>query len=251
MADGINSSRLQEIAEELERLHDRCERQLLTVVEVSTAVRNIDTDLRGLLPPGSDSYRLLDRGLRQSTDYWRVTISGYVERHDCANVARRLAIVREILREIEPDFLRAEHAPPHQFYFQPGEVYRSRQELFHLLSRATESVVIADPYLDPLVFSFLEPLDQALKVRLLSGRATTLFASQLHALAGSGRVIEARTNDLNHDRFIILDAREAWQLGASINGLGKKACMINKIGEADRARVTRDFESWWASASPL
>ena len=39
--------------------------------------------------------------------------------------------------------------------------------------------------------------------------------------------------DKFHDRFIILDEKETYHLGASIKDLGKKCFGINKIGNND------------------
>jgi hypothetical protein len=38
-----------------------------------------------------------------------------------------------------------------------------------------------------------------------------------------------------HDRFLVLDNKEIWRLGSSINRLGKKAGMFNRVNEATEA----------------
>ncbi len=64
--------------------------------------------------------------------------------------------------------------------------------------------------------------------------------------------MEARSNDQNHDRFLIVDRTEGWHLGASVNGFGKKAFMINKITVGtELARLQGDFEQWWTTGVPV
>ena len=150
---------------------------------------------------------------------------------DCRNIGRRIAALRVVLKEIEPEFLRAEQTPKAQLYFTAGEVYRARQEFYRLLKRGATRIDIADQYLDLDTFDFVDALDIGVATRLLTGTPKALFVQQLHALQTMQRPVEARSNDQNHDRFVILDGSEVWHLGASINGLGRKAFMMNVYGK--------------------
>ena len=120
------------------------------------------------------------------------------------------------------------------------------------MKRATNLVEIVDPYLDTDVYDFVDTLDTVISVRLITGNPKQLFIQQLHALQATTRKIEARSNTSSHDRFVILDGQEAWHLGASINGLGKKACMINKIvGPVQLGKLAADFSAWWNAGTNL
>jgi hypothetical protein len=64
--------------------------------------------------------------------------------------------------------------------------------------------------------------------------------------------IEAKKNPDFHDRFLIIDGSEVWQLGASINGTGKKAFMVNKVVDQDEvSRVLSDYDKWWTNGEPV
>ena len=245
---------LEKILAELEQLHEKCEQQLLRPTEIQAVFSDIGSRLASLLPKDSDLYRIYERRMSEGTDWWKETLSGYVDRSDCANVGRRIAVVREILKKIEPDFLRTERTGHTQIYLQAGEVFRARQEFYSLLLRASRSIVIVDPHLDPSVFDFVDAIDASISFRLLTGATKTLFVQQLAALRSAGRNIDARSNTitLSHDRFLIIDDQEVWHLGTSINGLGKKACMINKVVDpAELKKVLTDFSNWWSSGSIL
>jgi hypothetical protein len=248
----VNVTELEGLQSELERLHDRCDRGLVQLAEMTTALAAIDRRTRAALPPDTDLFRLYDSQMKESTDYWRKTLNGYVSPQDCVKIGRRIAILRSVLKEVETDFLSAESAQREQIYFQGGELYRARQGFYHLLKRAAKRIDIADPYLDPDVFDFVEILDGATASRLLTGVPKPLFTKQLHELQAIGKLVEARTNDRNHDRFVILDGSAVWHLGASINGLGKKAFMMNKVvDEGERARIVADFEDWWSAGATI
>ena len=115
------------------------------------------------------------------------------------------------------------------------------------MRRATQRVDIADPYLDPEVFDYVDSLDASIQWRLLlKPPAKALFRSQLRTLVDAGRQLASRSDAGFHDRFLTLDGAEVWHLGASLNGVGKKAFMINRVRDAaERARVLADFELWW------
>jgi hypothetical protein len=247
-----NTVELELIQEELERLHERCDRGLVLQSEISSLLAGLDQRARSAVPENSLLFRLYDSRVRGHTDWWERTLNGYVARSDCRNIGLRIAAIREILNEIEPEFLRAEARTPAQLYFEAGEGYRARKEMYRLLRRASRDLAIADPYLDAAVFDFIEPLDRGLGLRLLTRTPKLLFLRQLEGLRGLARAVEARSNDRNHDRFILLDRNEVWHLGASINHLGAKAFMMNRINTpAERDRVVKDFEEWWATGTIL
>jgi hypothetical protein len=246
----VDVVQLEAVHAQLELLHERCSSQLLLIDEVQSELARLDARLRGLLPASSDLFRLYDRRMRERTDWWQQTGSGYVDTGDCRNIGRRIGLMREILASIDPEFLRDERFKRTQYYFQRGERFRARQRFYQLLRRASSRVAIIDPYLDVEVLDFVDELDPKIEVRLLTNQAKSLFTKQLTIMQGSGRFVEARSSASSHDRFVILDDQEVWHLGASINGLGKKACMINKVVDDDEAkRLLGDYAGWWLAAA--
>jgi hypothetical protein len=67
-------------------------------------------------------------------------------------------------------------------------------------------------------------------------------------LKGSRPLLQVRSGQKDtHDRFVILDDAVVWHLGASINGLGKKAFMMQLVRDAsESAKVRSEFAAWWA-----
>src|SRR5437773_12446072 len=110
----MHVAELETIHGELERLHERCERGILMISEISPLLRTLDARARAALPTDSDLFRLLDSRLKAGSDYWEKTINDYVTPRDCRNIGRRIAALRVVLKEIEPEFLRAEQTPKAQ-----------------------------------------------------------------------------------------------------------------------------------------
>jgi hypothetical protein len=116
-----------------------------------------------------------------------------VKKSDCANVANRLEAVKEVLRRLSPDFLSENFTADGELYFSAGEEWKARQTLYRLMKRASVSLDIVDPYLDADVFEFLESIDAAVVLRLVTSNPKPLFLYQSTSAlsqhgAGRGRL---------------------------------------------------------------
>ena len=132
-----------------------------------------------------------------------------------------------------------------------GDRFHARQTLYHLLKRAAANIDIVDGYLDNEVFDFLDAMDDTVVFRLVTGPPKSLFTSQLLAFR-SIRPVDVRSVTNVHDRFVVIDGQQAWHLGMSINGLGKKAGMISRIDDPSlKAQMLSDLEAWWRSGTVL
>ena len=109
-----------------------------------------------------------------------------------------------------------------------------------------------DEYLDDTVFDYIESLNPGILVKLLTGINKPIFPRLLRTLQAQGTKVEARANTQCHDRFVVLDSQEVWHLGASINGIGKKAFMISRVKDAEElSNLLGDFQQWWAHGQPI
>lgn len=245
-------AQLERVLQDAEVLEDRCRGGVLRISEASDQLRALEERARNVVSNDSDPARLFDRRRHESTDWWTTTMSGYVAEKDCDNIARFVRIVREILNLFEPEGLRDVARPKSQFFFGAGEAYRATKELFKILKRANSEVAIVDEYLDTTVFDYIESLDRGVSVKLLTGTKKPIFPRLLSGLQAQGIKIEARENTQCHDRFVLLDSQVIWHLGASINGIGKKAFMISRVNDAEELKkFFGDFQQWWAQAQPI
>ena len=147
---------------------------------------------------------------------------------------------------LDPEFLQNESCRKTQFYFDPGDSYSPMKKIFSILNSASKSVAIIDQYLDADVFDYVGSLDSNISVQLITGSQKPIFPKLLHALQNKFPKLEARECSHCHDRFLIIDSNEVWHMGASLNGIGKKAFMINKVTDASEIkRFLDDFNNWW------
>lgn len=109
-----------------------------------------------------------------------------------------------------------------------------------------------DKYLDELVFDYIESLDLAISVRLLTANKKPIFKPLFKSLKDQRQNLEAKTFLGCHDRFIVVDENQVWHLGASFNGFGKEAFMFNNVvDEVERSRFLADLTEWWKNGEDL
>ena len=138
--------------------------------------------------------------------------------------------------------------------FGPGAVYDFFKALNDLISSATQSILVVDPYLDDEVFdSYLSAVAKTVRVRLLARvRAGNLKAAITKFVAQNGVNIEARLSDSIHDRVLFVDDRSCWVLGQSIKDAAKTKPTY--LAPLDHDTVTMKkavYEGIWASATAI
>lgn len=116
-----------------------------------------------------------------------------------------------------------------------GEEFDGYLNILEILRDAKDSIIVMDNYAD---ISFLD-LIRNIKCEVilitrnsdrLSDIEITKYNKQYHNL----KVIR---NNESHDRFIVIDNKEIYQIGTSINSVGEKITMIIKISNEEVKEV--------------
>jgi hypothetical protein len=122
--------------------------------------------------------------------------------------------------------------------------------LLKIMKRAKKSLAVIDLYLDEEIFDYIESLNETINIRLITAKQKPMFPQIYNALKTTRPNIEAKIYDHCHDRFLVIDGAEVWHLGTSINGVGKKASMVNKIVDlGERKRFLSHFNAWWSNGT--
>jgi hypothetical protein len=67
-----------------------------------------------------------------------------------------------------------------------------------------------------------------------------------------GTILEVKTTNYFHDRFIIVDDIEVWHLGPSLNAFGLKPAMISNIQDTEIAKnIINIFDREWGIANSI
>ena len=129
---------------------------------------------------------------------------------------------------------------------RPHDAYIELRRIFH---ETQESIIVIDPYLDGSVLSLLGAIETgSLQVELLSWKLPSDFSSQLELFRKQYPAIEIelRTSREFHDRFLILDGKNCYHVGASIKDAGGRAFMISRVEDSANvnAIITAQDKAW-------
>jgi PLD-like domain len=139
-----------------------------------------------------------------------------------------------------------------ELFFPERSQHDAYVEIRNLLSVATSSITIIDPYLDDSILTLLSGCARnGTNVRVLTSKHPADLSLELQKWHAQHPTIsiEIRTTKNFHDRFVIIDGKQCWHLGASIKDAGSKVFMINEVeDEENRAALVARQEAAWTSA---
>jgi len=243
---------LERLKDDLESAIQQCGKGILLVEEAKTLVENTKKVIRELIPPTTSAFRIFNRSSRELPQWWPVTQTKYLDANHCELIQQWVLVINKMIEELEPAFLRKDTGEKNEYFLPEGDPYRAKSIVFNLMKRASENLDILDPYLDDEVFKYIESLNPSVNVKLLTGKFHKMFRELYDSLKGKTGNLEAVSNDSFHDRYLVIDNTEVWNLGCSINGLGKKASTVNRlIDRAEREDFFSNFKSWWENGKIL
>lgn len=121
------------------------------------------------------------------------------------------------------------HQIPTQGVFFDGQVFDAYELASKIIRSAKQSIVLIDNYMNKTTITHLAKKNKAVKVLLLTktpSRQLSLDVQKANAQYGN---FELKTFTQSHDRFLIIDGKEVYHLGASLKDLGKKWFAFSKL----------------------
>ena len=143
---------------------------------------------------------------------------------------RQLEFENETNRRFEQVFKLIEKLDlPKTALFYNEEWFDAFDFIVDIIRKAVKSIILVDPYCDNKALSFLKYKSEGVEVLICNTSKSKLENEELSRFESQYGVIKVRTLSNLHDRFLIIDEEECYDLGASLNYAGKKIFMINKI----------------------
>lgn len=132
--------------------------------------------------------------------------------------------VEAILSAIEDKSIK-----PKQGIFYDGQVYDAYIFVSNLIKSADESIVLIDNYIDDTVLTLLSKREAKVQAIIYSKNITKQLELDLQKHNAQYPNIELKKFDSSHDRFLIIDGKEVYHIGASLKDLGKKWFAFSKL----------------------
>ena len=116
-----------------------------------------------------------------------------------------------------------------QKIFFEGQIYDAYSIIIDLIKRANKKILIIDNYIDDSLLKMLTKKKENVEVVILTSNKNNIQNIYIQKFNKEYPVLKVAKTNKFHDRFIIIDNKEMYHLGASIKDLGKKCFGINKI----------------------
>ena len=166
-----------------------------------------------------------------------------------AAIDRRLLSHEKDIVELKDkvDFFVQTQTPPLQGVFYNGQLWDARALVLSLVSRAKRSLILIDNWANTEVLDLFAKKRKGVRLTIftsehydkkhvphpkISPADVATFNAQYPKLA-------VRYNETFHDRFLIIDDRELYLIGASLKDLGSKCFAFTKLDSAAIRRIKK------------
>ena len=136
----------------------------------------------------------------------------------------------DVLLEIENSILERDFE---EKIFSEKSQFDASFEVLQLIEKAKKSVVLIDGYVDGTTLKLLSSKKEVVKVQILTDpkSISEAFEVLVDKFNGQYKNLEIRKSKSFHDRFLIIDDINYYQIGASMKDLGNKTFSFIKLKE--------------------
>jgi len=125
--------------------------------------------------------------------------------------------------------LESKDAIPKCGVFFDGQIFDAYVLANKIIKSAKQSIVLIDNYIDESVLTMLGKKSKNVKVTLLTKDISKQLSLDIAKFNEQYPAMEAKNFNLSHDRFLVIDGKEVYHLGASLKDLGKKWFAFSKM----------------------
>lgn len=120
-----------------------------------------------------------------------------------------------------------------QRIFFDGQIYDAYSLIIDIIKKANRKILIIDNYIDDSVLKMLTKKKNNVEVVILTSNKSNIETLDIQKFNKEYPILKVAKTNRFHDRFIVIDNKEMYHLGASIKDLGKKCFGINKIEDVE------------------
>lgn len=246
--DSSPETRLINLLTRISDAEDLAAKNLYRVEEYTLLSDDVQQALSEVLPKDSEIEREYDRERRVTR--WRdVSRTGYLNTQQIGEILFWRGFIIRALEALGGS------APVKQQVIPAGNAFTARQALRKVMGNAAGGIAVFDEYLDDTeVLNIIEPyVKNGVTIKLLKAGPSNAFKSDVAAMRKQyGNVVELRDYVTKcPDRFVIVDGKVVYSLGASLKDLGVKVTVINKLDDAEAAKYIAMFDEWWIAAKVI
>ncbi len=119
--------------------------------------------------------------------------------------------------------------PPKQGIYFEGQIFDAYVFVSDLVKSARHSIILIDNYIDESVLVILSKRFEAVKAIIYTSMLSREAKLDLKKYSSQYPGVEVKIFSKSHDRFLIIDQKIVYHIGASLKDLGKKWFAFSKI----------------------
>ena len=176
-------------------------------VEVSVKIMNSFVEMRNFLLSNREMFNRLDRvELKQlETDKKLEEVFDYI------------ATTKEVKQKI----------------FFNGQIYDAFSLMVEIVEKAEKELILIDNYVDVNTLNILSKKKDGVNVLIVTSGKGNLTDKDIAKFNSQYPKLTVKISKDFHDRFLIIDRKEVYHIGASIKDAGKKSFGITKLEDED------------------
>ena len=124
-----------------------------------------------------------------------------------------------------------DHSESEQKVFFDGQIYDAFSLITSIIKKAKKEIILIDGYVDVDTLNILAKKNVGVDVTIYTFASTQLTNRDAANFNAQYPSLTVKKTQVFHDRFIILDAKTAYHIGASIKDAGKKCFAISLIND--------------------
>ena len=124
-----------------------------------------------------------------------------------------------------------DHAEAEQKIFFDGQIYDAFGLITSIVYKAKKEVILIDGYVDIDTLNILAKKKSGVNVKIFTYSGSKLTQKDIANFNAQYPTLTVKKTQVFHDRFIILDGKTAYHIGASIKDAGRKCFGITLIEE--------------------
>jgi hypothetical protein len=156
-------------------------------------------------------------------------LKGYVLNNRMNRMEDRMEAIGAKVNQLELQL--NTHLIPTQGVFFEGQVFDAYVLISKIICSAQKSIMLIDNYVDESVLVHLSKKNKDVTVTLLTKTISKQLQLDVHKANAQYPTILVKQFSQSHDRFLILDKKEVYHLGASLKDLGKKWFAFSKLDQ--------------------
>jgi hypothetical protein len=144
-------------------------------------------------------------------------LKGYAMQQRVEQIEQQVAKQGQLLETLIQSTL-----PPKEGIFFDGQIFDAHHFVSNLVRKANQSLVLIDNYIDDSVLDLFAKRKKGVSVLIYTSSISKQLETDLKKFNAQYEALEIKSFKRAHDRFLIIDQKEIYHIGASLKDLGKK-----------------------------